>query len=102
MKYCSTCGKELHDDAVICVNCGCQVSSIQTTKRSYEDVPSGGLNFLAFLCPLAGFIMFCAMKSNTPKKAKQIGLCALISLVVFLIVLIPWILSTFSVDSVNI
>ena len=25
MKYCSKCGGEVHDDAVVCVNCGCQI-----------------------------------------------------------------------------
>lgn len=27
MKYCSKCGKEVHDDAVICTNCGCRVGN---------------------------------------------------------------------------
>ena len=26
MKYCTHCGKELLDEAVICVGCGCSVS----------------------------------------------------------------------------
>ena len=25
MKFCSTCGKEIHDEAVICVGCGCKI-----------------------------------------------------------------------------
>ena len=96
MKYCSTCGKELHDNAVICVNCGCQVSSIQT-ELSYNDVPSGFLNFLAVLSPLLGFIMYFTLKSNTPKRAKQIGLYALVAFALTLLVVIPWILSTLEV-----
>jgi len=27
MKFCSKCGKELQDDAVVCVGCGCLVNS---------------------------------------------------------------------------
>lgn len=27
MKYCTKCGKELFDDAVVCVGCGCAVAS---------------------------------------------------------------------------
>ena len=27
MKYCSKCGKEIHDEAVVCVHCGCRVES---------------------------------------------------------------------------
>lgn len=41
MKYCSKCGKELLDEAVICVGCGCPVEVITKTKEesiSAEDV----------------------------------------------------------------
>ena len=37
MKYCSKCGKEIMDDAVVCVHCGCMVTdanSAQTTSVS--------------------------------------------------------------------
>lgn len=27
MKYCSKCGKEVHDDAVVCIHCGCSVQA---------------------------------------------------------------------------
>ena len=27
MKYCSTCGKEILDDAVVCIHCGCKTES---------------------------------------------------------------------------
>ncbi len=33
MKYCSKCGKEIHDEAVICVHCGCAVESAAAPKR---------------------------------------------------------------------
>lgn len=32
MKYCSKCGQELVDEAVICTNCGCKVASTTTAK----------------------------------------------------------------------
>ena len=32
MKYCSHCGKEIADEAVICPGCGCEVSSKQTSS----------------------------------------------------------------------
>lgn len=34
MKYCSTCGKEIVDEAVICPGCGCEVND---KKRSASD-----------------------------------------------------------------
>ena len=34
MKYCSKCGKEINDDAVICTNCGCRVDDKATGGSS--------------------------------------------------------------------
>ena len=55
MKYCSQCGKELVDEAVVCPNCGC---AVQAPVSQQEDKPSTGLNILAFLFPLVGLILF--------------------------------------------
>lgn len=33
MKYCSVCGKELVDDAVVCPSCGCRVSDATSSKE---------------------------------------------------------------------
>lgn len=73
-KYCSICGKEIHENAVICPYCGCQVvgSSLQT-----NDKASIGLNILSFLIPLAGLILFCVNIGNKPNAAKSYGLWAL-------------------------
>ena len=30
--FCSKCGSEIHDEAVICPNCGCQVKATATTS----------------------------------------------------------------------
>ena len=40
MKYCTHCGKELFDEAVICTGCGCEVSSkaTQTANVLNQDV----------------------------------------------------------------
>ena len=37
MKYCSQCGKELVDEAVVCPNCGC---AVQAPVNQQEDKPS--------------------------------------------------------------
>ena len=41
MKYCTHCGKELLDEAVICVGCGCAVSghNTQTANNQLVDGP---------------------------------------------------------------
>lgn len=45
MKYCSQCGKELVDEAVVCPNCGC---AVQAPVSQQEDKPSSlGASFWA-------------------------------------------------------
>lgn len=89
MKYCSHCGKEVMDETVVCPNCGCAINNARSisTAAAGEDVPSGGLNVLAFLIPLAGLILYCTMASKTPRKAKQIGIFAIVGFVLGAIIL---------------
>lgn len=80
MKYCSHCGKEVLDEAVVCPNCGCSVSA------SHEaDIPSTGLNIISFLIPLVGLILYLVNKDKTPIKAAAIGKWALIGFVVSIV-----------------
>ena len=84
--FCSKCGKEIMDEAVICPGCGCPVNGKALQQvSSAEDIPNGGLNILGFFIPLAGLIMFCTMFGNTPIKAKQIGMFSLIGFVINLV-----------------
>ena len=32
MKFCTVCGKELHDEAVVCMNCGCPAPNVAAPK----------------------------------------------------------------------
>lgn len=74
MKYCSHCGKELLDEAVICPHCGCQVESLT------KDGPNKGLDIIAFLLPVIGAIMYLIYHEKAPKKAAAIGKWALYGL----------------------
>lgn len=78
--FCSKCGKEIMDEAVVCTNCGCAVngSKNMSTAAAGEDIPNVGLNILGFLIPLVGLVMYCVMHGNAPRKANQIGLFSLI------------------------
>lgn len=69
MKYCSHCGVQVFDEAVVCPNCGCAIAS----KDSSLDLPSTGLNILSFLIPLVGLILFIMYNDKFPMKAKAIG-----------------------------
>ena len=86
MKYCSNCGKDLMDKAVICPHCGCAVQSI-----TEDDVPSTVLNLLGFFIPIVGLILFLVYHDKAPKKAKAIGKWALGGAILNLVL----ILSTF-------
>ena len=35
MKYCQKCGQQIHDDAVVCIHCGCSTEGI--TKKNTES-----------------------------------------------------------------
>ncbi len=90
MKYCTHCGKELANEAVVCTGCGCAVNGAKQvgTAVAGDDVPSLGLNVLSFFIPIVGLILFCTMHSNTPCKAKQIGIWALIGFILNFIILL--------------
>ncbi len=56
--YCGKCGKEIHDEAVICPHCGCGVSnrSVAAPKVETSALSLTAIIF-AFLAPLVGLIL---------------------------------------------
>lgn len=75
MKYCTRCGKELVDEAVVCVGCGCS----QKNNRYYKEGDSGsfGWALLGFFVPLAGLILYLIWNDSYPMRAKSCGKGAL-------------------------
>ncbi len=57
MKYCSHCGAEVHDEAVVCVNCGCKVTSAKTNRDddTKETMKTLILVFLIIGCVVGAF-----------------------------------------------
>lgn len=80
-KFCPNCGAEVNPNAVVCVHCGCAISS-------RIDVPSVGLNIISFLFPIIGLILYIVYHQNSPKKANAIGKWALISFGINIVLLI--------------
>ena len=86
-KFCSKCGNELMDEAVICPKCGCAVDNItlisETTRQQNQEMPktaqlshygSGGVyEFLRTLEPNLDFIW---AKSGNDVKAQLLGVGA--------------------------
>ena len=68
MKYCSNCGNELFDDAVICPQCG----SIQdkTKQKPVKDKMNIFWFIISLLWGWVGIILYFAFKKSNPQKAK--------------------------------
>ena len=93
MKFCTKCGKELHDEAVVCTGCGCAVNdnngynnfnnnpynNAYNNKPAVVDEVSVGLCVLAALIPLFGIIYWAVQHDETPKRAKACGITGIIS-----------------------
>lgn len=54
MKFCSKCGKEIHDEAVVCPGCGCAVEGANQKAKTAE--PST-LKTVAWVFMLIGTIL---------------------------------------------
>ncbi|MBQ9785013.1 MAG: zinc-ribbon domain-containing protein [Clostridia bacterium] len=88
MKYCSKCGKEMMDEAVICPNCGCAADNRfdLNQKQDERDEISVGLCILSALIPLFGIIYWPVKHKATPKKASACGIAAIVSWVVWFVI----------------
>ena len=89
MKYCPKCGKQLMDDAVVCIGCGCSVSRV---KKPAEPRESSALAHIAtvfaFVMPLIGILLGIIGMSkysneHLRKKSKSAILFALSILILY-------------------
>ena len=96
MKFCTHCGAEIADAAVVCVKCGCSLENNSTQIRT-DDAPSAGFAVLGFFLPLIGAILILVWSKSNPQKAlscaKGIAISLIVSAAIGLIV-IPAIFST--------
>lgn len=75
MKYCQKCGCEIHDDAVVCINCGCQVGEIKKSEGKAMGICAiifGALG--GWLGLLFGIIGLCIYKEPVNRRNCGIGL----------------------------
>jgi len=75
-KFCSQCGAEVNEKAVICVKCGC---SLQTSSQVGDDDVNVGLVILSVLIPMFGFIYWPVRAKDKPKEARTCGITAIIT-----------------------
>ncbi|MDR1958511.1 MAG: hypothetical protein LBQ54_05655 [Planctomycetaceae bacterium] len=65
--FCTNCGNEVHEKAVVCVRCGCSLgkqnrsTGVRETDSEIKQSWNAGLFilfiFLTLLCPLVGWIL---------------------------------------------
>ena len=75
--FCRKCGKEIMDEAVICIHCGC---STKDTTATGVDAPNIGITVLCALFPIVGLILWLCYKDTKPLFAKSAGKGGLIGL----------------------
>lgn len=56
MKYCTKCGKELIDEAVVCTNCGCAVEPIRINKDTNALIAAAKV-FMVISTVINGFAL---------------------------------------------
>lgn len=83
MKYCTYCGNEVLNEAVICPSCGCQIMDIVIP----EDKVSIGFCILSYLIPLFGIIYWACNYKKAPNKARACGACVIISILMPVIII---------------
>lgn len=55
--YCKNCGNEIHNEAVVCIHCGCAVNGQTAQKQTTKTNVLAIVGFaLSFFIPLAGLI----------------------------------------------
>ena len=74
--YCSSCGKEINDEAVVCVHCGCDLKK----KKVFITVDSDNVGWIAlgFFIPLAGLIVYLNYKDTDKIQAESAGKGAIV------------------------
>ena len=93
MRFCSKCGKEIRDEAVMCVHCGCAVENVNITNGANnsgvreDDSVSVSLCVLAALIPLFGVIYWPVKHKSTPKKAMACGITGIVAWVAYMWIL---------------
>lgn len=74
MKYCSKCGSEINDEAVVCTKCGCAVETVKKVENSDSESNNMALIgfILSFFVPIVGLIFGC-IGLNKAKSLNDTG-----------------------------
>lgn len=90
--FCRNCGKQIDDKADVCIYCGVKTKDEKTEPTTVVVKPidkgSFGWGVLGFFFPLVGLILYAIWHNDLPKRAKSVGIGALIDacLTIFLLI----------------
>lgn len=68
--FCEKCGKEVLDEAIVCVHCGCSLKLTNSSDVNNEPL-SVGVQVISFCFPLIGGILYFVHKNSAPQKSKD-------------------------------
>lgn len=85
--FCTKCGKEILDTAVVCVGCGCPVKSQKAHEEKWSSGTMAALVIGSVLIPLIG-IIFGVLSLNKPERKRQGKILLVISLSMALIAVV--------------
>jgi len=94
--FCKVCGKEVNDQAVVCVHCGCSLKEEKTLAPLSTEGAGCFLSGLSFIFPLLGLILYFVWKDSKPQASKGAGKAALWGVIIGIVL---WVLSAALVAS---
>lgn len=62
MKFCSKCGNELLDEAVVCPKCGCATENKKQNKQTNKNIIKGTVLIIAGILVVVAFVILVAMQ----------------------------------------
>ena len=91
MKFCSFCGKEIPDNAAVCIHCGASLENNKPKSSVKADSPSIWWGIIGFFIPMAGLLLYLLNVNETPLRARSAAKGALIGTITTFIlsVIIP-------------
>lgn len=98
--FCQKCGKEINDDAAVCIHCGCSTGGVNASKNgnvAFCKKCGKEINSDAVVCVHCG----CAVEQSKIEKATESEHTTLLKIVSFLIPVIGIILYFVKSDDSN-
>ena len=88
--FCKKCGKDVNDEAVVCVHCGCSLKEEFSSSPQSTEGAGCFLSGLSFLFPLLGLILYFVWNESKPQASKDAGKAALWGVIIGIVL---WVIS---------